>query len=100
MKEYIVAQVGSITEHHVNFWRKRRTGKGETPLAAYAKLKGDAATLAQTNPTFRADVEVYNIVTHTDLPGGTFFPEPLFDIVESIMQHKKQDYDERDLDYY
>jgi hypothetical protein len=100
MKEYIVAQVGSITEHHVNFWRKRRMGKGETPLAAYAKLKGDAATLAQTNPTFRADVEVYNIVTRADLVGGTFFPEPLFDVVESIMQQKKQDYDERDLDYY
>jgi hypothetical protein len=98
--DYILLHVGNITEHHVEFWRKRRMGKDEKPLSAYAKLKDDAATLAQTILTFRPDIEVYNIVTRAGLPGGTFFPEALFEEVERIMQHKKHDYDERDPDYY
>jgi hypothetical protein len=100
VRNYLMKRVGAITEHHVSFWKACRMYDIDTPLSAYARLKEEANALAEFNPTFRADVEIWKLITRADLPGVNFFPKHLFDAMDLTMRTKKHDYDSNDPDYY
>jgi hypothetical protein len=71
--DFVMTDVGAITEYHIECWKDRRMCLEENPASAYALLKQDALTLAASQKTFRADVEVYRLITTKDLVGGPFF---------------------------
>jgi hypothetical protein len=100
VRNYLLKRVGAITEHHVSFWRTHRMYDNDTPLSAYARLKEEANTLAEFNPTFCEDVEIWKLITRAYHPGVNFFPKHLFDAVDLTMHTKKHDYYSNDPDYY
>jgi hypothetical protein len=65
--DFVMTDVGAITEYHIECWKDRRMSLEENPASAYALLKQDALTLAASQKTFRADVEVCRLIATKDI---------------------------------
>jgi len=86
LSNYLIKRVGAITAAHAQVWRRRRMSLNETPMEAFAKVRGEAYCLADAGLfSFDPERELYELVSNKDLVGGPFFGNKLFDRARDLV---------------